>query len=64
VKKLYVAVVMVKDKLVSSRPNGDYACFINKNRSNAIKRALQAKNEWGSSKYIVVSGTLTQRVFE
>jgi hypothetical protein len=45
----------------SGRPDGDWACFIDKQKSNAIKKAIAARTTWeskGYGPYKILVGTL------
>ena len=61
----YVAVVMRKDTNYSQRaPHGDWSCFVDVKKENAVKRALAAARIWGQryGEYDILVGHLTESV--
>lgn len=64
--KIYVAVVC-KVWERSGRPAGDWACFINKQKSEAIRAAIAARKKWsekGYGPYRILVGVLGEEVSE
>jgi hypothetical protein len=62
--KIYVAVVH-KAWNLSGRPDGDWASFLDKNKNNAVDKAVKAKRKWeaaGNGPYKIWVGELTQAV--
>jgi hypothetical protein len=62
--KLFIAVVL-KAGQASQRTDGDWACFVNKDKKVAITQAIKARSKWeakGFGPYQIQAGTLTQEV--
>jgi hypothetical protein len=47
---------------LSARPNGDWACYVSKDRNEAIQLAIQARAKWGDQTYYILVGKLSQMV--
>jgi hypothetical protein len=60
---MWVAVVRTRGRIISSRPDGDWACFIAEDRDAAIKCALGVRQRWGGS-YQILVGELTDEAVE
>jgi hypothetical protein len=61
----YVAIVMRQDDPISNRSDGSWACFVDTDRDEAIKKAIEATKRYesrGNGPYDILVGSLTDKV--
>jgi uncharacterized 2Fe-2S/4Fe-4S cluster protein (DUF4445 family) len=64
-KVRYVAIVMRQDDPSSNRADGSWACFVDTDKDEAIKKAIEATKRYesrGNGPYDILVGSLTDKV--